>query len=340
MIAHALQPSAMRTLNHMPELTIPPAMRRWADCAQQHPAVHSVILFGSRAHGTARPDSDWDLALIVSPGSEQQISQADIADDCYEWAPAHGAIVVAEDQMLRDGMTYATIASEIASGVVLDGMNYELDTQMTNSHTPQASQQYCTMMPALWEEVCAETEMLKTAIDTDLTWCSAGLGKHSADAAEFAVKLLCLSLGVSFGKKHDVIALAQNVPSEWRDTVLALNGHTHNLHKELYGDVGIASDEVPRKYDESKAHLLSVLSLIEKLADMQMPLSDKDLSDMRNELIAKHTVFSIRMKQAQDAVPDIVDAAMRTRCAVFNAIGIDREEPDRQPNSQGIGERE
>ena len=37
--------------------------------AEQEPELLAVILFGSRARNTARPDSDWDICCIVDPGN-------------------------------------------------------------------------------------------------------------------------------------------------------------------------------------------------------------------------------------------------------------------------------
>ena len=329
----------MRTLSNMPDLPIHPSIRRWADGARRHPDIKSVILFGSRTHGTARPDSDWDVALVVAAGSERQIAQTDIVRECYEWAPAHGAVVVAEDRMLRDGSTYATIASEIASGVVLGGANYDLETSMGNTLTPQASQQYCTMMLGLWDAVSAEAEVLTATWEADLTMRGADLGKYSADAAEYATMLLCLSLGVSFSKQHNLHALSCELPLEWQETVKSLNGRTHKLHMGLYGEANIAQDDVPRMYDETKTRLRNTLSLVERIAGMPMPLSGEDSIILRDRLVRAHAVFAIRMKQARGAMPDIVDAATRARAAVFDAIGTGREEPDRPPKTHGIGGR-
>ena len=37
-----------------------------AGCAPVRDKIHAVYLFGSRAKGTDRPDSDYDLLLVVS----------------------------------------------------------------------------------------------------------------------------------------------------------------------------------------------------------------------------------------------------------------------------------
>lgn len=39
-----------------------------AGCAPLRDKIPAVYLFGSRAKGTARPDSDYDLLLVVSDG--------------------------------------------------------------------------------------------------------------------------------------------------------------------------------------------------------------------------------------------------------------------------------
>ena len=48
-------------------------IERLRQCAEevvrQEPAVMAVVLFGSRARGTAGPRSDWDVALIEQGGS-------------------------------------------------------------------------------------------------------------------------------------------------------------------------------------------------------------------------------------------------------------------------------
>ena len=42
-----------------------PAIAAFVDELAADPATRGVLLFGSQARGTARPDSDADLAIIV-----------------------------------------------------------------------------------------------------------------------------------------------------------------------------------------------------------------------------------------------------------------------------------
>lgn len=41
-------------------------LRKVVDILREHFAVDSVYLYGSRARGTALPDSDWDLAVLFT----------------------------------------------------------------------------------------------------------------------------------------------------------------------------------------------------------------------------------------------------------------------------------
>jgi predicted nucleotidyltransferase len=44
-------------------------------------ALHEVRLFGSRARGEARPDSDWDLAVVVAPELATDTAVRDVVSD-------------------------------------------------------------------------------------------------------------------------------------------------------------------------------------------------------------------------------------------------------------------
>ena len=46
-----------------------------------YPEVAAVYLFGSRATGTARPDSDYDLAVVSMPGQQAEARRLDILSD-------------------------------------------------------------------------------------------------------------------------------------------------------------------------------------------------------------------------------------------------------------------
>ena len=48
------------------------------------PDIVGVILFGSRAQGTARPDSDWDLVLVMTPATALSRDLYRTWDECID----------------------------------------------------------------------------------------------------------------------------------------------------------------------------------------------------------------------------------------------------------------
>jgi predicted nucleotidyltransferase len=51
-----------------------------AAIAPRHPALDLLVLFGSRARGDARPDSDWDFAYLAGGSLDALALRADLAD--------------------------------------------------------------------------------------------------------------------------------------------------------------------------------------------------------------------------------------------------------------------
>ena len=44
----------------------------YQNICEGYPEILAAYLFGSRATGQARPESDWDVALLLKPGSEPE----------------------------------------------------------------------------------------------------------------------------------------------------------------------------------------------------------------------------------------------------------------------------
>jgi len=47
----------------------------------KYPEVAAVYLFGSRAAGRVRPDSDYDLGVVSVPGSDARVRRLDVLSD-------------------------------------------------------------------------------------------------------------------------------------------------------------------------------------------------------------------------------------------------------------------
>jgi predicted nucleotidyltransferase len=76
----------------MPRRTIPPlqplvllAIRQFVELIASHYAIEGVILYGSRARRTHRPDSDTDVAILMQgphqPFLQTKLAMADAAYD-------------------------------------------------------------------------------------------------------------------------------------------------------------------------------------------------------------------------------------------------------------------
>jgi predicted nucleotidyltransferase len=63
------------------------ALKRYVEFVRSHygARLHEVLLFGSRARGDARPDSDFDVAIILDDGDwkfwTEKLRLADLAYD-------------------------------------------------------------------------------------------------------------------------------------------------------------------------------------------------------------------------------------------------------------------
>jgi len=59
-----------------------PVLNRIRDVGKTHLTDGShILLYGSRARGSARPDSDWDILVLLN---KSKIEQADYDGICYE----------------------------------------------------------------------------------------------------------------------------------------------------------------------------------------------------------------------------------------------------------------
>jgi predicted nucleotidyltransferase len=72
---------------------LPPPVAALADALAALPGVEAVVLGGSRATGTARPDSDWDLGLYyrceqpLDPAAVRALGHPGVVSALGEWGP-------------------------------------------------------------------------------------------------------------------------------------------------------------------------------------------------------------------------------------------------------------
>lgn len=81
--------------------------------------VARVVLFGSRARGDSRPDSDYDVAVFVRGSADRRAVRAKLSDAAYEYVLAGvyiRPIPLPADDFDREPH------SELAENIVLEGV--------------------------------------------------------------------------------------------------------------------------------------------------------------------------------------------------------------------------
>ena len=116
------------------------AMGRYARAACRDAGLEAIILFGSRARGTARSGSDWDLCIVGGPsepeavaGMEKSIPEDAIGEDIdMLWAPDP----VALEARASAGTVWAHI---VAEGTVLAGEEDMLEQMQIKPMEPETA---------------------------------------------------------------------------------------------------------------------------------------------------------------------------------------------------------
>ena len=195
----------MRTLQDT-AIDIPRHVAQLADQAAADPAVRSVVLYGSRSVGGARPSSDWDIAVVMEGPTKPS---AAVMAAGWEVAPEHGITVLSEADLLAKKDVYASLASEVSLGVVMRGINYEtrddpMAKRLFGTNTDEARSSTVAMMNQVWKLLREDIENVFMCRQSDFAAPQPGLGGAAADAAERVVKLVTLAHGLPFQSSHDV----------------------------------------------------------------------------------------------------------------------------------------
>ena len=208
---------------------------KWlTDYADKWPeaGASAVVLYGSRSCGLARPDSDWDIAVLFD--GEYEIPAQDSV--CLPGSVSKHHEVCTLSCSISD--IRPSLVREIARGVVLKGdlnllieQSYEGDMleidrkdMMIHLYHGYGSILQCIRAVNITWQDGLITETRKTIPLAKLgDTISESLSAH---AAERIVKALCCALVIPYERTHNVEQLAKEVPVEWQESVLRLNGTT------------------------------------------------------------------------------------------------------------------
>ena len=208
------------------------------------PTVEAVVLFGSRARGTASPRSDWDVAVIERNGRA-----ADTTYRLLDNLPGVRPLRVAADEIERLKNTAGALEAALArEGVTLAGV----------WHRPQCRDEGLNMdMVLIRANLANATDNVGKAVlaalrhrhavetweRTDWTPVTTG----SVDAAEYLAKAILAGHGLSPREVHFLDALAGQLlntyqgrrdprQTYWADLIRSMNGttRTQRLHGADY----------------------------------------------------------------------------------------------------------
>ena len=217
------------------------------ECAEEvvrrAPAVEAVVLFGSRARGTAGSGSDWDVALIEKNGKAPEAAYR-----LLDALPGVRLLGIGADEIERHKDTAGALEAALArQGVALAGAwrrpvcreeALRMEIVRMRAHLANATDQMDKAVRAGIEHLYAmEWER------GDWTLLTTG----SVDAAEHVAKAILTGFRLSPREVHFLDALAEQLANayrgrndprqtEWAERIRAMNGttRTRRLHDADY----------------------------------------------------------------------------------------------------------
>lgn len=107
------------------------ARRTVAAAADRHPGVVLMVLYGSRARGDARPDSDWDFAYLGQPLVDALQLRLDLADglrsDAIDLVDLERAGALLRYRVARDGIPLFERVPDAFARFWLDAVRFWCD---------------------------------------------------------------------------------------------------------------------------------------------------------------------------------------------------------------------
>ena len=215
------------------------------------PDAEAVFLFGSRARGSALPESDWDVAVVTrSDGLRAELRGRTPIEALH---PSVNAIFLGADQLRDKRNSPGHIAREVLrDGRLLAGRMPRVGRIRRNP--PMEPREFEAKSSVAVEELAeagaAFARMLAAPCGSVLLGSAQSFVRHSADAAEHLAKLMMFRRGVAPPRWHDLNGLADCLENadpdgRWKKTTVAIramNGDTHSHHMAVY--TGVKADDV------------------------------------------------------------------------------------------------
>ena len=259
------------------------------------PRARAAVLFGSRARGTQRPDSDWDVAFVLEGDDPRH---PDLARSLFPHpgmrmpADLHrvDAWALSEEDLRRNARALGTLPYVVCrDGKVLAGEWNRPDPVEPEGDAAMDPEDWAGRMGLVPELVFhALTSISRMA--TAGSWANSGaacrnLLRNAADAAELLVKAAMERRGVPADHGHDIAELAGVFAARRADEgalaerMAALNGSSRPHH--------VAMDQFPpptvAEAEAALARIAGTLDLLASEIEMRKDAMAGQITDLARD---------------------------------------------------------
>ena len=278
------------------ETTLERLRERAEEVVRRAPEVEAVVLFGSRARGTAGPGSDWDIALVEKNGKAPEAAYRLLGA-----LPGVRLLGIGAGEIER----HKDIAGALEAALARQGVTLAGAWQRPACRKEALSMDVVRMRANLDNTTDAVTRAVMAGIDhlhargrrrSDWTPVTTG----SVDAAEHMAKAVLTGYGLSPREVHFLDALAEQLANacrgrndprqaEWAERIRAMNGttRTRRLHDADYRRFVVPPAEplersVERTGQAQRAQILWLHEMVER-----WPEHAEEIMDATREIADK-----------------------------------------------------
>lgn len=314
-----------------PPCPVPAALRQAAERAVRDiPGVEAAVLFGSRARGDWREDSDWDLALVTD-GELGREAERTACRSLHVSGLHVEAQALPAEWLRREAGALGRIAYPLArEGRVIAGAWERPAAEGEPAMEPEIYRTFVGNALRFLRDAVDEMARLPSSRPILDRAASRKIVAAGADAAEHLVKAMRGRIAGEGGWGHNLAELAAPFLDAGRAdlhaAVLALNGESGEGHQAAYGG---AARRPPQPEDArhaaerlaGTARLLAV-ELGEAAADGPFGPEAAAAAGEAADLFAE-AAASLRAAEAHGNAPatdDLVNAAARGRPVLLAAL--------------------
>ena len=215
---------------------------------RQWPGALAAVLFGSRARGTANPDSDWDVAIVLEGGelrhprpARSVFPRSELPADL----PQVDVWALSEDDLRRNARALGTLPYVVCrDGRVLAGKWNRPDPAQMEREAAVNPEDWARRMEQVVQKIDASITQIGRLVERS-GWAGSGaycgaLLEAAADGAELLVKAAMERRGVAADRSHDIAGLAAGFGAQRPDEsalaqrMAALNGDSRAHHTAMY----------------------------------------------------------------------------------------------------------